>query len=181
MLCVFEQMISHNKHSNQIIIVVAVWLAPHVCLQCFSYLILLSLLFLVRPVFKPTFKVSGPACGFTKFTIRQNPWKAWERNVDKLYCSQFHQHLLCAFFVWIIGAKPNVTRENDVCTKNSYVKCWWNWHLVTQASFAARTLVRKPSYEAWLRIESALQRPRFKEAVKELMPKISLRRLFCKG
>jgi len=44
-------------------------------------------------------------------------------------CSQFHQRFLRAFFVQIIGAKPNVTRENDVCTKNLYVKRWWNWHL----------------------------------------------------
>jgi hypothetical protein len=32
-------------------------------------------------------------------------------------------------FVQIFGAKPNVTRENDVRTKNSYVKHWWNWLL----------------------------------------------------
>jgi len=40
---------------------------------------------------------------------------------------QFHQHFSRAFFVQIFGAKPNVTRENDARTKNSYVFCWWNW------------------------------------------------------
>jgi len=30
---------------------------------------------------------------------------------------------LCAFLVQIFGAKPNVTRENDVRTKNLYEKC----------------------------------------------------------
>ncbi len=35
---------------------------------------------------------------------------------------QFHQRFSSAF-----GTKPNVTRENDVRTKNLYIKCWWNW------------------------------------------------------
>jgi hypothetical protein len=40
------------------------------------------------------------------------------RNVARY---QFHQHFSRAFFVQIFGAKPNVTRENDVRTKKSYV------------------------------------------------------------
>jgi len=35
---------------------------------------------------------------------------------------QFHQRFLFVFFVQIFDAKPNVTRENDVRTKNLCVK-----------------------------------------------------------
>jgi len=43
------------------------------------------------------------------------------------YRCQFHKRFLHVFFVQIFGTKPNITRENDVRTKNLYAKRWWNW------------------------------------------------------
>jgi hypothetical protein len=45
--------------------------------------------------------------------------KAAHKHVGEIdpWC-QFHQRFLRAFFVRIFGAKPNATRENNVCTKN---------------------------------------------------------------
>ncbi len=46
---------------------------------------------------------------------------------------QFHQHYTHTFFVQIFRQSQKVTRkscQNDVCTKISFVKRWWNWHLV---------------------------------------------------
>jgi len=56
------------------------------------------------------------------------PWikKCRRFSLPPVRC-QLHQRFSRAFFIQIFGAKPNVTRENDVRTKNSYVKRWWNW------------------------------------------------------
>jgi hypothetical protein len=44
------------------------------------------------------------------------------------YRCQFHQRFTYEFFVRTSFFYVHVTRENNVRTKNSYVKRWWNWH-----------------------------------------------------
>ncbi len=48
---------------------------------------------------------------------------------------QFHQRFTRAFFIQIFWQCQNITKKrcrNNICTKNSYVKCWWNWHKVSK-------------------------------------------------
>jgi len=42
---------------------------------------------------------------------------------------QFHQRYSPTFFVWKFIQSQTLSCRNDVCTKNLYVKRWWNWHL----------------------------------------------------
>jgi len=67
----------------------------------------------------------------TQRPLNFGPEKRLKQNPNFINTSsQFHQRFLRAFFGQIFGAKPNVTRENNVRTKNLYVKCWWNWYPV---------------------------------------------------
>ncbi len=46
---------------------------------------------------------------------------------DNVSRCQFHQRSRYEFFVRTLFFYVHVTRENNICTKNLYVKCWWNW------------------------------------------------------
>jgi len=50
---------------------------------------------------------------------------------------QFHQRFTRKFFVRISPQSLNITRkscQNYICTKNSRIKCWWNWLQVSISS-----------------------------------------------
>ncbi len=66
-------------------------------------------------------------------TTNPNTWNFWIFLTNLESCSQFHQHYTRAFFVRIFSQSQIITRkscQSNVRTKNLYVKCWWNWHLV---------------------------------------------------
>ncbi len=75
----------------------------------------------------------------------------WAGIVTGSSCRQFHQHFTQEFFVltmvWQLFLRTYVEKScwNDVCTKNLYVKCWWNWHLGSKSSTFYEQLLRQYS------------------------------------
>jgi len=71
----------------------------------------------------------------TSANLADHKWSAEQTlGITELYRCQFHQHFTSEFFIrtsfqQLFSSYMFVKKscQNDVCTKNSQVKCWWNW------------------------------------------------------
>jgi hypothetical protein len=69
------------------------------------------------------------------------------KEMEKYFCSQFHQHFTCKFFVrkhfmhlfssCVLAMKLKKSCAKHFCAINLHVKCWWNWHLLAFYGYEA--------------------------------------------
>ncbi len=97
-------------------------------------------------------------------------------------CSQFHQQFMREFFVQIFCQSQNVTRkscQNDVRTKNLYVKHWWNWHkLVTPLHKSLKRSVKRQRISFFYSLRSVKSRKTVWQSYKRLLKQIKIPRRF---
>ncbi len=70
--------------------------------------------------------------------------KDWNLSTCPLPYCQFHQHFICVFFVrkcfsqlfssYVLALAKGFWQKKHNRTKNTHIKCWWNWLLHTNTS-----------------------------------------------
>jgi len=94
-------------------------------------------------IFCPCFSYKSAFC--RQNVTREKHFCTKKTRAKNIY-HKFHQHILSAFFVQKFVQSQTPSCRNNVFTKFSYVKCWWNWHLVVRAEEAAQLLM----IELWI-------------------------------